>query len=151
MQVIKLNLYVLNKNKFRKVIPFHKECIITEDDNLPEISLVIPSPIPKENNGSISLILKCANAKIKAEIVIPKIIPNSLDKIGNKTPLKITSSNNGAKNVVVNNKRINDKKLLLFKTISSKGLLPLRLSIKIFIINDTKKTKGVIVKNPLNP
>ena len=109
MQVIDINLYVLNKNKFKKVIPFHKECIITEDDNLPEISLVVPSPTPKINNGTISLILKWAKAKIKAEIVIPKIIPNSLDKIGSKTPRKITSSNNGAKNVVVINKSINEE------------------------------------------
>ena len=58
MQVKNLNLYVLNKNKFKKVIPFHKECIITEDDSLPEISLVIPSPMPRVNNGGISLILK---------------------------------------------------------------------------------------------
>ena len=70
---------------------------------------MIPSPIPRVNNGSISLILKCAKAKINAEIVIPKIIPNSLDKIGNKTPRKIISSNNGAKNVVVKNKRMNEK------------------------------------------
>ena len=89
-------------------MPFHKECIITEDDNLPEISLVIPSPTPNTNNGGISLILKWAKAKIKAEIVIPKIIPNSLDKIGSKTPLKITSSNIGAKNVVVKNKSTNE-------------------------------------------
>ena len=41
-----------------KVNPFHKECIITEDNNLPEISLVTPNPIPKTNNGGISLILK---------------------------------------------------------------------------------------------
>ena len=109
MQVKKLNLYVLNKNKFKKVIPFHKECINTDDDNLPVISLVIPSPTPKVNNGGISLILKWAKANIKAEIIIPKIIPNSLDKIGSKTPLKITSSNNGAKNVVVKNKRIKEK------------------------------------------
>ena len=109
MQVINLNLYVLNKNKFKKVIPFHKECIITEDDNLPEISLAIPSPIPKVNNGIISPILKWAKAKINEEIVIPKIIPNSLDKTGSKTPLKIISSNNGAKNVVVKNKSTNDK------------------------------------------
>ena len=109
MQVIILNLYVLNKNKFKKVIPFHKECIITEDDNLPEISLVIASPIPKVNNGGISLKLKWAKAKIKAEIVIPNIIPNSLDKIGSKTPRKINSSKNGAKIVVVKNKRINEK------------------------------------------
>ena len=97
---------------------------MTEDDNLPEINLVIPSPTPKVNNGGISLILKWAMAKINAEIMIPKIIPNSLDKIGCKTPLNITSSNNGAKNVVVKNKRINENKLLLFNTISSKGLLP---------------------------
>ena len=58
MQVKDLNLYVLNKNKFKKVIPFHKECIITEADNLPEISLVIPRPIPNINNGGISLTLK---------------------------------------------------------------------------------------------
>ena len=109
MQVIGLYLHVLNKYKFKKVNPFHRECMITEDDNLPEISLVIPSPIPKVNNGGISLILKWAKAKIKAEIAIPKIIPNSLDKIGSKTPLKISSSNNGAKNVVVKNKRINEK------------------------------------------
>ena len=109
MQVIELNLYVLNKYKLKKVNPFHRECMITEDDNLPEISLVIPSPIPKVNNGGISLILKWAKAKIKAEIVIPKIIPNSLDKTGNKTTRKITSSNNGARNVVVKNKRINEK------------------------------------------
>jgi hypothetical protein len=72
------------------------------------MSLVVPSPIPKVNNGIISPILKCARAKIKAEIVIPKIIPNSLDKIGSKTPLKITSSNIGAKNVVVKNKSTNE-------------------------------------------
>ena len=90
MQVIlEFTVYVLNKNKFKKVIPFHKECIITEEANLPEISLVIPSPIPNVNNGGISLILKWAKAKIKAEIVIPKIIPNSLDKIGSKTPRNI--------------------------------------------------------------
>ena len=109
MQVIEFNLYVLNKNKFKKVIPFHKECIITEDANLPEISLVRPSPTPRVNNGSISLILKWARAKMNAEIVIPKIIPSSLDKIGSKTPRKITSSNNGAKNVVVKNKRMKAK------------------------------------------
>ena len=83
--------------------------MITEEDNLPDISLVVPRPIPKVNNGIISPILKCARAKIKAEIVIPEIIPNCLDKIGNRTPLKITSSNIGAKNVVVKNKRINEE------------------------------------------
>ena len=64
--------------------------------------------MPKVNNGIISPILKCAKAKIKAEIVIPNIIPNSLDKIGSKTPLKITSSKIGAKNVVVKNKSANE-------------------------------------------
>ena len=68
-----------------------------------------PNPIPKINNGGISLILKCANAKIKAEIVMPKIIPNSLDNTGSKTPRKITSSNSGARKVVVKNKRVNAK------------------------------------------
>ena len=58
LQVINVNLYVLNKNKFKKVIPFHKECINTDDANFPEISLVIPSPTPKVNKGGISLILK---------------------------------------------------------------------------------------------
>ena len=124
MQVIDLKLYVLNKNKFKKVIPFHKECIITEDDNFPEISLVIPKPKPNTNNGGISLKLKWAKAKINAEIAIPKIIPNSFDNIGSKTPRKINSSNNGAKSVVVKNKSINEIELLLFNTISSKGLLP---------------------------
>ena len=65
--------------------------------------------MPKVNNGSISPILKWAKAKIKADIIIPKIIPNSLDKIGSNTPRKTTSSNKGAKNVVVKNKRINEK------------------------------------------
>ena len=65
--------------------------------------------MPKVNNGIISLILKWAKAKIKADIVIPKIIPNSLDKIGSRIPRKITSSNNGAIKVVVKNKSINEK------------------------------------------
>ena len=90
-------------------MPFHKECIITEEDNLPEIDLVIPSPMPKVNNGINSLILKWAKAKIKAEIKIPNIIPKSLDKIGSKTPRNMISSNKGAKTVVVKNKRINEK------------------------------------------
>ena len=55
----------------RKVNPFHNECIITEEINLPEASLVIPSPIPNTNNGGISLILRCASANIKADVVIP--------------------------------------------------------------------------------
>ena len=68
-------LYVLNKNKFKKVNPFHKECIITAENKLPEAILVIPNPIPRTNNGGISAKLKCANAKINAEIIIPEIIP----------------------------------------------------------------------------
>ena len=82
---------------------------MTVEDNLPETILVIPSPRPRINNGGISLKLKCAKAKINADIKIPKIVPKSLDKIGSKTPRNITSSNNGAKNVVVKNKRVNPK------------------------------------------
>jgi len=119
-----LIIYVLNKNKFKKVNPFHNECINIEDNKLPETILVIPKPIPKANNGGISLILKCASAKIKAEVKIPKIIPKSLDKIGSKIPRNIISSNNGARIVVVINKRTNEKRLLLLRTISSNGLLP---------------------------
>ena len=104
-----LNLHVLNKNKFRKVIPFHKECIITEDINLPETSLVAPRPIPNTNNGGISLILKCAKANIKADIIMPRNFPKSLDKMGSKTPRNIISSNSGAKRVVVKNNKINAK------------------------------------------
>ena len=82
---------------------------MTEDSKLPETILVKPSPIPKTNNGSISLILKCASANIKAEIKTPKILPKSLDKTGSKIPLNIISSNKGANIVVVKNKRINEK------------------------------------------
>ena len=102
-------LYVLNKNKFKNVNPFHKECIITEDNKLPEKILVIPSPIPRTNKGGISLILKWAVANIKAEIKIPKIIPKSLDRIGSKTPRNMISSKKGANRVVVKNKRDNEK------------------------------------------
>ena len=102
-------VYVLNKYRFKKVNPFQRECINTEDNKLPETILTIPSPIPKTNNGGISLKLRCARAKIKAEVIIPKITPKSLDKTGSKIPLNIISSNKGAKNVVVTNKRINDK------------------------------------------
>ena len=69
----------------------------------------MPSPIPKTNNGGISLMLKCAIANIKAEIKTPKFLPKSLDIIGSKTPRNIISSNKGANNVVVKNKRINEK------------------------------------------
>ena len=82
---------------------------MTEESKLPEAILVIPSPIPKTNNGGISLILKCAKAKINAEIEMPKIIPKSLDKIGSKIPRNIISSNKGAKSVVVKNKSMNEK------------------------------------------
>ena len=100
---------VLNKNKLRKVSPFHKECIIIDDVNRPEINLVDARPIPRINNAGSSPILRCAMAKTKDEVRIPKIIPKSLDKIGNKTPLKTISSKNGAKIVVVINNRINAK------------------------------------------
>ena len=108
-QVKNLILYVLNKNKFKKVKPFHKECIITEESKLPEAILVIPSPIPRTNNGGISPKLKWANAKIKAETMMPEITPKSLERVGNKIPRNIISSNKGANKVVVTNKRINDK------------------------------------------
>ena len=101
--------YVLNKNKFKKVNPFHKECIITEENKLPEAILVIANPIPRTNNGGISPKLKWANAKIKAETMMPEIIPKSLDRVGSKIPRNIISSNKGAIWVVVTNNRKNDK------------------------------------------
>ena len=85
---------------------------------------MIPNPIPSTNNGGISPKLKCANAKMKAEIMMPEITPKSLERVGSKIPRNIVSSNRGANKVVVINKRKNDKKLLLLRTISSKGLLP---------------------------
>ena len=93
----------------KKVKPFHKECIITEESRLPDAILVIPNPIPRTNNGGISPKLKCANAKIKAETIIPKIIPKSLERVGSKIPRNIISSNKGANRVVVKNNRKNDK------------------------------------------
>ena len=101
--------YVLNKNKFKKVNPFHKECMITEENKLLEAILVIPNPIPRTNNGGISPKLKWANAKIKAEIMMPKITPKSLERVGSKIPRNIISSNRGANRVVVRNNRKNDK------------------------------------------
>ena len=98
--------------------------MITEENKLPETILVTPNPIPKTNSGGNSLILKCAKAKMNAETKIPGIIPKSLDNIGSKTPRNIISSNNGAKKVVVINKRIKAKLLLFSRTISNKGLLP---------------------------
>ena len=91
----------------KKVNPFQKECITTDENKLPETTLVIPRPIPKTNNGGISNKLKCAKANIKAEEEIPKTIPKFFDRIGSKIPRKIISSKNGAKIVVVKNKRAN--------------------------------------------
>ena len=108
-QVKNYILYVLNKNKFKKVNPFHKECIITEENKLPEAILVIPNPIPRTNNGGISPKLKWANAKIKAETMIPEITPKSLERVGSKIPRNIISSNRGASRVVVTNNKKNDK------------------------------------------
>ena len=85
---------------------------------------MIPNPIPKTNNGGISPKLKWANAKIKAETMMPEITPKSLERVGSNMPRNIISSNKGAKRVVVINRRKNEKLLLLFRTISSKGLLP---------------------------
>ena len=82
---------------------------MTDESKLPEAALVIPSPIPKTNNGGISPKLKWAKANIKAEINIPNIIPKSLARVGSKIPRKIISSNKGAKRVVVKNKRKKDR------------------------------------------
>ena len=83
--------------------------MITEENKLPEAILVIPKPIPKTNNGGISPKLKWANAKTKAETIIPEITPKSLDRVGSKIPRNIISSNRGANRVVVTNNRKNDK------------------------------------------
>ena len=82
---------------------------MTEENKLPEAILVIANPIPRTNNGGISPKLKWANAKIKAETMMPEITPKSLERVGNKIPRNIISSNKGAKRVVVMNKRIKDK------------------------------------------
>ena len=82
---------------------------MTEESKLPEAILVIPRPIPRTNNGGISAKLRWAKAKIKAETVMPKIIPKSLERVGSKIPRNIISSNRGAKRVVVKNNRKNDK------------------------------------------
>ena len=66
---------VLNKNKFRNVSPFQKECITIDEDNLPEINLVVAKPIPRTNNGGNSFKLRWANAKINEDIKIPIIFP----------------------------------------------------------------------------
>jgi len=69
----------------------------------------MPSPIPRTNNGVISPKLKWANAKIKAEIMMPEITPKFLERVGSKIPRNIISSNKGASRVVVTNKRKNEK------------------------------------------
>ena len=82
---------------------------MTEENKLPEAILVIPNPIPRTNNGGISAKLKCANAKIKAETMIPEITPKSLERVGSKTPRNIISSKKGANRVVVTNNIKNEK------------------------------------------
>ena len=83
--------------------------MITEESKLPEAIRVIPSPIPRTNNGGISPKLKCAKAKIKAETMMPEITPKSLERVCSKIPRNIISSNRGAKMVVVTNNRKNEK------------------------------------------
>ena len=83
--------------------------MITEESKLPEAIRVIPSPIPRTNNGGISPKLKCAKAKIKAETMMPGIIPKSLERVGSNIPRNIISSNRGANRVVVTNNKKNDK------------------------------------------
>ena len=83
--------------------------MITEENKLPEAILVIAKPIPRINNGGISPKLKWANAKIKAETMMPEITPKSLERIGSKIPRNITSSNKGANKVVVTNNKKNDR------------------------------------------
>ena len=70
---------------------------------------MIPNPIPRTNNGGISPKLKWANAKIKAETIIPEITPKFFERVGSKIPRNIISSNRGANRVVVTNNRKNDK------------------------------------------
>ena len=83
--------------------------MITEENKLPEAILVTPNPIPRTNNGGISPKLKWANAKIKADTMIPEITPKSLERVGSKIPRNTISSNRGANIVVVTNNRKNDK------------------------------------------
>ena len=45
--------------------------------------------MPRTNNGGISPKLKWANAKIKAETMIPEITPKSLERVGSKIPRNI--------------------------------------------------------------
>ena len=77
--------------------------MITEENKLPEAILVIANPIPRTNNGGISPKLKWANAKIKAETMIPEITPKSLERVGSKIPRNIISSNKGANSSIICN------------------------------------------------
>ena len=83
--------------------------MITEENKLPEAILVIANPIPRTYNGGISPKLKWANAKIKAETMMPGTIPKSLERVGSNIPRNIISSNRGANKVVVINNRKNEK------------------------------------------
>ena len=65
--------------------------------------------MPRTNNGGISPKLKWAKAKTKAETIMPKTAPKSLERVGNKIPRNMISSKKGAKRVVVANKIINEK------------------------------------------
>ena len=46
-----------------------------DEDNLPEISLVVAKPIPRTNNGGNSFKLRCASAKTNEDIKIPIVFP----------------------------------------------------------------------------
>jgi len=83
--------------------------MITEENKLPEAILVIANPIPRTNNGGISPKLKWANAKIKAETMMPEITPKSLERVGSKIPRNIISSKSGANRVDEKNNRKNEK------------------------------------------
>ena len=83
--------------------------MITEENKLPEAILVIANPIPRTKSGGISPKLKWANAKIKAETMMPEIIPKSLERVGSKIPRNIISSNRGANRVVVTNNKKNER------------------------------------------
>ena len=49
--------------------------MITDEDNLPEINLVVAKPIPRTNSGGNSFKLKWANAKTNEDIKIPINLP----------------------------------------------------------------------------
>ena len=46
-----------------------------DEDNLPEINLVVAKPIPRTNKGGNSFKLRWANAKTKDDIKIPIVLP----------------------------------------------------------------------------